>query len=73
MRQKILFGDVELIHTKTKAKEIVKGLVYKENDKPTDPDLCTYVLKRKPKPERKHYRIYRLCRDSAKVVGITNP
>ena len=73
MRQKILFGDVEIINIKTNKKETVKGLVYKENDKPTDTDLLTYALKRKPKPERKDFRVFRLCRESAKEVGMTNP
>ena len=72
MRQKILFGEVEIINLKTKQKETVKGLVYKENDKPTDPSLEAFALKRKPKPERKNYKVFRLCRETAKVVGMTN-
>lgn len=73
MIQKILFGDIEIINTKTKQKELVKGLVFKENDKPSDNSLVRYVLKHKPKPDRKHYKILRLCRERAKVVGLTNP
>jgi succinate dehydrogenase flavin-adding protein (antitoxin of CptAB toxin-antitoxin module) len=73
MVQNILFGDVEIINIKTKQRETVKGLVFKEYDKPTDNDLVKYVLKRKPKPDRKNYRIFRVCRESAKIVGVTNP
>lgn len=73
MRQRILFGSIEIINIKTNQKETVNNLVYKENDKPTDTYLLAYALKRKPKPERKNYRIFRLCRESAKEVGMTNP
>lgn len=71
MPMQILFGDVEIINTKTKKKETVKGVVFKENSSLNDSFLVRHVLKGKPKQERANYKLIKLCKETAKQVGTT--
>ncbi|HCT31513.1 MAG TPA: hypothetical protein DIW31_12490 [Bacteroidales bacterium] len=72
MIQKILFGGVEIVDTRTNKIERVDRKIYLENETPNNASVVEYFLREKNPKERKHFRVSRICKDTAKVIGVTN-
>jgi len=70
--QNILFGDIEVIDTRTSLVEKVKNKVFLESDPISDNELKNYILKDKQPKERAYFKFNRKCSESAKVIGVTN-
>ena len=71
MPQKIYFGNVEIINTRTKQALIIDSQVFKELDTPNDTGLRTNVLRQFKPNERANLKIVKLCFDTAKYLGNT--
>lgn len=71
MTQKIYFGSVEILNTKTKQKRIIENQVFKENDNLNDNYLRSTVLKGFSKRDKKDYIIVKLDFDKSKQIGTT--
>lgn len=71
MPQKIYFGDVEVKDSRNGNVRTIKERLYKEKDSLQDASLRNYVLKGIPHKERSHFKIVRLCFDTAKQIGET--
>lgn len=72
MIQNILFGGVEIVDTRTNKIERVERKIFLENDLSSNTGITEYLLKEKNPKERKYYRVHRICKDTAKVIGLTN-
>ncbi|BDX39321.1 hypothetical protein CYCD_26760 [Tenuifilaceae bacterium CYCD] len=70
--QNILFGDVEVIDTRTNSVERICRKIFLEHDSINDNNLIDYVLKGKQPKEKQYFKVIRICRESAKVIGVTN-
>lgn len=71
MPHKIYFGDVEVLHLKTKQKMMFSRQVFTKLDSPTDEKFRRCVLRKIKPAERDDYRIVRICFDTATVTGET--
>ena len=67
MREKIYFGDVDLIDTRSGKIRQLRGIIFK----PSDADNGDKFLRDVPKAERPYMRVKRLCTDSARIIGET--
>lgn len=68
-REKIYFGGVDLIDTRTGATITVQRVIYRESqtsDQVADRALCAI-----PRHDRQHYRVRRIRTESAKIIGET--
>lgn len=69
MSEKIYFGGVDLIDTRTGAIITVQRVIYREGHTPGE--VMDRALHSIPRHDRGHYRVKRICTDSAKVIGVT--
>ena len=67
MREKIYFGDVDLIDTRTGKITTLHKMVFK----PSDTDNIRKFLNRVPKHEHPYMRVKRLHTGTAKIIGET--
>lgn len=72
MPQKIYFGSVKVQDSRTGEVITIDRKIYKELEDVTKDNFRGYVLKKVHPSERKHYRIVRLCFETARVTGTTN-
>lgn len=71
MASNIYFGEVEVINLKTKEKRVIERQVFKDTDKPNDPNIRASVLRSIRKDERDNYAILKLKTETAKHLGVT--
>jgi hypothetical protein len=71
MPQKIYFGNVEIINTRTRQTQTMDRQVFKEQDTPNDTALRSTVLRQFKPNERANLQIVKLCFDTAKQIGQT--
>ena len=71
MAQKIYFGNVIIMHTKTRETQTIERKLFKECDNPNS-DIVRSMIMRHIKPkDRKNYKIIRFCFETAKYMGDT--
>ena len=71
MPQKIYYGNVELVNTRTHQKIIVENQIYKELDNINDASIRNKILIHLKPKEQEQFKIYRFCFDTAKYLGDT--
>ena len=71
MPQKIYFGSVEILDTRTHQIQILDRQVFKELDTPNDTGLRLKFLRQFKPNERVNMQIVKLCFDTAKHLGYT--
>ena len=71
MPQKIYFGNVEIINTRTQQTQIMESQVFKELGTLNDTGLRIKVLRQFKPNERANLKIVKLCFDTAKHLGYT--
>lgn len=71
MPQKIYFGNVEIINTKTRQQKIIEGIVFTEYESLTDYRLRSQVLREFKPQERERWKIKKLCFDTARYMSNT--
>jgi len=71
MSQKIYFGKVQIINTKTQQIQTIDRTVFKELDTPNDFGLKAKVMRGFKPGERANLKIFKICFETAKHIGET--
>ena len=71
MTQKIFFGNVEVLNTRTQQKQIIGKVIFKENDSVNNAEMKNRILYQIKANERECIKLVRFCFNTAIHLGNT--